>query len=207
MPVVPPLPHEKAPESTQAIYDRVKETIGNGQLPVGYQMMGNVESFLQDSYMNYRKFINDGAGKLDAKQREAIVLATSSANNCVHCVRHHAKHALTLGFTEAQVAEILSITATCAMYNNYFKFKDLSGDAAFEHMPVGLRAHTFLKTSIDQPLVELINIVVSNINGCMKCTTGHVAKALELGLTHEMIDEAVKISAAMTAFNVFHRTQ
>jgi alkyl hydroperoxide reductase subunit D len=207
MPVVPPLAHEKAPESTQAIYERIKETVGNGQLPVGYQMMGHVEPFLQDSYMNYRKFINDGSGTLDVKQREAIVLATSSANNCVHCVRHHARHALTVGWTEAQVAEILAVTATCAMYNNYFKFKDLSGDEAFKGMSVGLRAHTFVKTSLEQPLVELINIVVSNINGCPMCTSGHVAKALELGLTHDAIDEAIKISAAMTAFNVFHRTQ
>jgi len=122
-------------------------------------------------------------------------------------VRHHAKHALTVGWTEAQVHEILAVTATCAMYNNYFKFKDLSGDEAFKAMSVGLRAHTFVKTSLDQTLVELINIVVSNINGCPMCTSGHVAKALELGLTHDTIDEAVKISAAMTAFNVFHRTQ
>lgn len=207
MPVVPPLPQEKAPESTQAIYERIKETIGNGQVPVGYQMMGHVESFLQDSYMNFRKFIHDGSGQLDPKQRAAIAIAASSASNCVHCVRHHAKRCIEVGWTDAQVAEILAVTATCAMYNTYFKFKDLSGDAAFEHMPVGLRAHTFMKTSLDQSLVELINIVVSNINGCLKCTTGHVAKALELGVTHETIDEAVKIASTMAAFNVFHRTQ
>jgi len=207
MPVTPPLAPDKAPENVQAIYERIKETIGNGQVPIGYQMMGHVESLVQDSYMNFRKFIHDGAGKLDAKQRYAIALASSSATNCVHCVRHHAKECVAKGWTEQQVAEILAVTATCAMYNTYFKFKDLSDDQAFEAMPVGLRAHTFMKTSLGDELVELINIVVSNINNCKKCTSGHVQKALGLGLTHEVIDEAVKISATMTAFNTYHRTQ
>jgi lipoyl-dependent peroxiredoxin subunit D len=157
--------------------------------------------------MNYRKYIKDGAGKLDAKQRAAVVLATSSAMNCVHCVRHHAKESLEAGWTESQIAEILAVTATCAMYNVYFKFKDLAEDPAFEHLPPGLRAFTFQKTSLGEPLVELINVVVSNINSCKKCTSSHVRRLLELGVTHEQIDEAIKVSAAMAAFNTFHRTQ
>lgn len=207
MPVTPPLSPEAAPESTRSIYERIKETIGNGQVSVGFQMMGNVEPFLQDSYLNYRKFVKDGAGKLDAKQREAIVLASSSAMNCIHCVRAHAKDALAVGWTDKEVAEILAVTATCAMYNTYYKFQSLSGDPAFEHLAPGLRAHTFQKTSLGEALVELICIVVSNINTCAKCTSGHVQAALQAGLTHEHIDEALKISAVMAAFNTFHRTQ
>ena len=207
MPTISPLAPEDAEPSTQKIYDRIKETIGGGRVSTGFQMMGHVEAFLQDSYMNYRKFIHDGAGRLDALQREAIVLATSSAMNCAHCVRSHAKTAMKAGFTEDQVAEILSVTATCTMYNTYYKFRDLAGDATFEGFSVGLRAHTFAKNSLGPETTELINIVVSNINGCSKCTAGHVKKALELGLTHEHIDEAIKISATMASFNTFHRTQ
>jgi alkyl hydroperoxide reductase subunit D len=209
MPVTPPLPPDKAPEAVQAIYERIKETIGGGQLPVGFQMMGHVEAFLSDNYNNYKKYVHhEGAGKLlDGKQRAALALATSSAMNCVHCVRAHAKDALAAGWTDLQVAEILAVTATCAMYNTYFKFKDLSGDAAFEHLPPGLRAFTFQKTSLGEPLVELICVVVSNINGCKQCTTNHVQRLLELGVTHESIDEAIKVSATMASFNTYHRTQ
>lgn len=208
MPVVPPLAPEAAPESTKSIYNRIAETIGDGKVSLGYQMMGHVEPFLQDSYMNYRKFVHDGAGKLDARQRAAIVMATSSAQNCSHCVRHHAKEIVAAGsLTEQEVREVLAVTATCAMYNTYYKFKDLAGDAKFEAFSVGLRAHTFLKSTLGQPLVELINIVVSNIHGCPTCTSGHVKKALELGLTHDQIDEAMKVSATMVSFNTFHRTQ
>lgn len=207
MPVTPPIPPEKAPENIQSIYERIKETIGNGSVPVGYQMMAHVEPFLQDSYMNFRKFIKDGAGKLDPKTRYAIALAASSANNCRHCVAHHVKENAAAGWSEKEIAEILAVTATCAMYNSYFKFQDLAGDDRFKSFSVGLRAFTFAKVSLDQKLVELINIVVSNINGCHKCTSGHTAKALDLGVTPEEIDEAVKVASTMAAFNVYHRTQ
>lgn len=208
MPVTPPLAPEQAPEAVAKVYDRIKETIGNGEVPLGYQMMGNVESFVNDSYMNFRKFVFDGAGKLDPKQRRVVVLATSSAMNCVHCVRYHAKGSVAAGIlTEAEVAEVLAVTATCAMYNTYYKFQDLAEDTAFDGRTAGLRAHAFQKTSLGEQLTELINIVVSNINGCKKCTSGHVKKALQLGLTHEHIDEAVKVSATIAAFNTFHRTQ
>lgn len=208
MPVTPAVSPEQAPEGVKKIYDRIAETIGNGAVPLGYQMMGNVECFVQDSYMNYRKFIHDGTGLLDAKQRKAIVLASSSAMNCVHCVRHHAKDAVAAGtLTESEVAEVLAVTATCAMYNTYYRFRDLAGDDAFKAMTPGLRAHTFQKTSLGDPLVELINVVVSNINNCHMCTSGHVMKALKLGLSRDQIDEAIKISATMAAFNTFHRTQ
>jgi len=207
MPVTPPLSPETAPDSTKQIYQRIRETIGKGEVPLGFQMLGHCEAFLQDTYMNHKKFLEEGTGKLDEKEREALVLATSSAMNCVHCVRSHAKKAVAKGWTEQQVAEILSVVATCTMYNLYFKFKDLAGDKAFESMQVGLRAHTFMKTSLGDKLVELINIIVSNINGCPMCTSGHVAKALKLGLTHDQIDEAVRICAAQAAMNTFHRTQ
>ncbi|MEX0775503.1 MAG: carboxymuconolactone decarboxylase family protein [Phycisphaeraceae bacterium] len=207
MPVVPPLSPEAAPDSTRAIYDRIKETIGGGQVSLGFQMMGRVESFLQDSYMNYRKYIHDGAGKLDAKQRAAIALATSSAMNCHSCVKAHARDAMDAGWSDGQVAEILAVTATCTMYNVFYKFKDLAENADLAGRSVGLRAHTWQKVSLDQTLVELINIVVSNINTCKSCTSGHVEKALQLGLTGDQIDEALKVSAVMAAFNTFHRTQ
>lgn len=208
MPITPPIPPEQASPEIQAIYNRIKETLGGGQVvPTGYQMMAHVEAFLQDSYMNYRKFVHDGAGKLDAVQREAVALATSSAMNCGSCVRSHAKLAVKAGLTELQVAEVLAVAATCAMYNIYYKFRSLAGDPMFEGYSVGLRAHTFQKNSLGPQTTELINIVVSNINGCPKCTAGHVKRALELGLSHEQIDEAVKISATKAAFNTFHRTQ
>lgn len=207
MPVTPPIAPEDASEGVTRIFDRIKETIGNGDVSVGFRMMAHSEPFLQDSYMNMRKFISDGTGTLDEKTREALALATSSAMNCSSCVRAHFKQSVAKGWTEEEAAEILAVTATCTMYNLAYKFPDLAGDSAFESMSPQLRAHTFQKVSLEQKLVELINIVVSNINSCPTCTTGHVKKAKDLGLSNEEIYDAIRISAVMSAFNTFHRTQ
>ncbi len=206
MSLLPPLSPEEAPESIKSVYQRIIETIGGGsKLPGGFQLMGHVESYLQDSYMNYRKFVYDGAGQLDEKTRHALVLATVSAMHCEACIKAHAGECQNKGWSQNEVAEILAITATCGMYNMFYKFKDLVEDANLEGRAVGLRAHAFQKVSLPQSLVELINIVVSNINGCKRCTSGHTRKALDLGMTHDQIDEAVKVSAVMVSFAAYHR--
>lgn len=207
MPLTPPISPEEASEEAKKTYDRIRETIGDGEVPRAFQQRGAVPPFLQDSYMNYRKFVAEGAGHLDGPTREALALATSSALACDSCCKAHAQACQEQGFSETQVTEILAVTSTCAMYNTYFKFRDLSGDEAFQGFSTQLRAHTMQKTSLDESLVELINIVVSNIFGCPMCTSGHVKKAQQLGMTREQIDEAIKVSAVMTSFNVFHRVQ
>jgi alkyl hydroperoxide reductase subunit D len=85
------------------------------------------------------------------------------------------------------------------MYNTFFKFRDIAGTDIFNGMSVGLRAHTFSGTSLDQPTVELINIVISDLNACKPCTSGHVAKARELGINEEAILESIQCAATMLA--------
>ena len=46
MPVTPPISPENAPDSTKAIYERIKDTIGNGKVSLGFQMMAtSIRSF------------------------------------------------------------------------------------------------------------------------------------------------------------------
>ena len=88
-----------------------------------------------------------------------------------------------------QVTEALAIGATNSMYNVLFKFRDISGTDVFDGMSVGLRAHTFQGTSLDDMTVELINLSLSDINGCKPCTAAHVQKARQTGLSDEAIFE------------------
>ena len=55
----------------------------------------------------------------------------------------------------------------------------------------GLRS--FSGTSLDDKTVELINLVISDINACKPCTSGHVDKGRQLGLSD---DEVAFIGAA-----------
>jgi alkyl hydroperoxide reductase subunit D len=85
------------------------------------------------------------------------------------------------------------------MYNAFFKFRDLAGSDVFGGMSVGLRAHTFANTSLDPKMVELVNIAISDLNGCKPCTSGHVDSARKLGLSDDAILECVQCAATMAS--------
>ena len=54
------------------------------------------------------------------------------------------------------MTEALAVGATNSMYNVLFKFRDISGSDVFDGMGVGLRAHTFQGTSLDEMLENAI---------------------------------------------------
>ena len=73
------------------------------------------------------------------------------------------------------------------------------GSDLFGGMAVGLRAHTFAGPSLDDATVELINVAISDINGCKPCTEGHVAKARQIGVSDEALLETIQVAATVSA--------
>ncbi|MCA8997109.1 MAG: carboxymuconolactone decarboxylase family protein [Planctomycetaceae bacterium] len=198
MPRLPAVPVDSAPEKVAQTYGRILDMFGGSEMPTPFLVYGNVEPFLRDFYMNFKKFVfSDGA--LDAKTKAAIGLAVSAHGKSQVWMDYFSTRCEELGFSEEQVAEILAVSATNYMYNTFFKFRDLSGSNLFEGMGVGLRAHTFSNTSLDDQTIELINIAISDINACKPCTSGHVDKAKKLGLTPEQILESIQCAATMYA--------
>lgn len=198
MPNLQPIPVADAPENIAKLYGRVQEMFGDDPLPEPFLIYGNVEPFLKDFYMNFKKFVfSDGA--LDAKCRAAIALSVAAHAKCKPWIDYFDQRCLELGFTTEQTAEILAVASTNYMYNSFFKFRDLSGSQLFDGMGVGLRAMSFAGTSLDDSLVELINIAVSNLNACKPCTSGHVEKATKLGLSKEQMLECIQCAATVYA--------
>lgn len=193
---IPPLPPSAAPEKVAQAYSRLQELFGGGELPEVVLCMGQVEPFLRDFAMNYRKFVCT-EGALDVRTKALLALAAACQSRCPAWWEVLCDRARGLGVTEHQLREVVALVATNAMYNGFFKFRELSGSELFGGMPVGLRAHTLAGTSLDEKTVELISLVVSNLNGCRPCTSGHVEAARRLGLTDEQILEAVQCAATM----------
>jgi alkyl hydroperoxide reductase subunit D len=189
---------DSAPEKVAQQYARIREMLGNEELPAPFLIYGNVEAFLRDFYMNFKKFVYSD-GPLDAKTKAAIALAVSAHGKNADWFQYFSQRCISLGFTVEQVREIVAVASTNYMYNTFFKFRDLSGSSLFEGMGVGLRAHTFSGTSLDEKLIELVNIAISDINACKPCTSGHVDKAKALGLSAEQQLEAVQCAATMYA--------
>ncbi|WP_437206081.1 carboxymuconolactone decarboxylase family protein [Planctomicrobium sp. SH664] len=193
-----PVEIAEAPEKVAQHYARVREMFGEEPIPQPFLIYGNVEPFLRDFYMNFKKFVyTDGA--LDARTKSAIGLAVAVFGKCAPWRDYFAARCQQLGFTEPQIAEIMAVTATNAMYNTFFKFRDLSGTGLFDGMGVGLRAHTFSNTSLDDKTIELINTAISDMNACKPCTSGHVSKCKNLGLSNEQILESIQCAATMYA--------
>lgn len=184
-------------EPVAQTYGRIREMLG-GDLPEMFLVYGNVEPFLKDFYMNFKKFVYS-SGALDEKTRAIIALVASGHARCPAWIGFFQKRAIELGWTVEQVAEALAVAATNYSYNTFFKFRKMSGSDLFEGMGVGLRAHTLHAVSLDQTLVELINIAVSNINACQPCTSGHVSQARAIGLSDDQILECIQCASTMYA--------
>lgn len=192
-----PIRPADAPEAVAQIYVRVQELLA-GDLPEMFLMYGNVEPFLRDFYMNFKKFVYS-SGALDEKSRVMIGLVVSCHAKCPAWIAWFQQRAVGLGWTPTEVAEAMAVAATNYCYNTFFKFRDMSGSGLFEGMGVGLRAQTFQSVSLDQKLVELINIAISDLNACQPCTSGHLKQSRALGLTDPQILECIQCASTMYA--------
>lgn len=197
MPRIQPVPEASATDKVEQTYGRLREMFGsNDPLPEPFLLYARVPAFLQDFYMNFKKFCYS-PGALNEKTKALIGLAIAGNLGCNPWADYFAKRAQTFGADEQTLADVAGVASACAMYNAFFKFRDLSGSDLFSGMPVGLRAHTFAGTTLDDTLVELLNIVISDLNGCKPCTEGHVGKARQLGVTDDQILEAIQCTATL----------
>lgn len=195
---IPPLPESDAADKAAQTYGRLKEFFGDKPLPAVFLPMGQVPAFLSDFYMNFKKFIGT-PGALDVPTKAAIALSVSLKEGSRAWSDFYVDHAKANGLNDGQVAEIAAIVATNAMYNTFFKFRELAGSDVFGGMSVGLRAHTFQGTSFDEKTVELINVAISDLNACHPCVSGHVKKLRNLGVSDEAIHEAIQCTAVAYA--------
>jgi len=195
---IEPVAEANADGKVAQTYERLHDLLGDGPLPEPFLYMGAVEAFLRDFYMNSKKFVFSD-GKLDVRTKSAIALVTSLHAHSQPWVDVFKQRCLDAGWSDTEVAEIVAIATTNYMYNTFFKFRSLGGTDRFEGLPVGLRAHTFSGTSLDDKLVELLNLVISDLNACGPCVSGHVSKAEQLGLSHEAMLEAIQCAATVYA--------
>jgi len=195
---IAPLPESEAADKAAQTYERIRELFGDKPVPELFLPMGRVPAFLSDFYMNYKKFIAN-AGALDARTKAAIALAVALKEGSRAWSDFYSEHAKSQGLGEQELAEVAALVATNAMYNTFFKFRELSGSDLFSGLPVGLRAHTFHGTSFDDKTVELINIAISDLNACKPCVSGHVKKSRDLGLSDEAILETIQCASVAYA--------
>jgi alkyl hydroperoxide reductase subunit D len=197
-----PLEETEMTEKAVETLGRVQELFESRPIPSPLFSMAHVPAFFHDFYMNLKRFVLS-PGKLDVNTKALVGYAASLALKTPYWIQFFKDHALSIGVTEPQLRGAAAVTSACAMYNVFFKFRDIAGKDSFTAMPVGLRAHVFGDSGLEERTVEIINVAVSDINGCKPCTSGHVTKALALDVSEEALLEAVQVAAVVAAAATF----
>lgn len=193
-----PVTESAAEDKVAQTYERLHEMFGELPIPEPFFVYGRVPAFLQDFYMNFKKFVWTD-GKITAQTKATIALAVCAVTKCRPWTEVLVARCRHIGLSEQYAIDTIAVSASCEMYNAFFKFRDISGSDLFSGMAVGLRAHTFGNTSLDELTVELINVAISDINGCKPCTSGHVEKAKQLGASNEALLETIQCASTMLA--------
>jgi lipoyl-dependent peroxiredoxin subunit D len=199
-----PLAESELSEKAVETLNRIRELFGEEPVPEAFFLYANVPAFMHDFYMNFKRFVMT-AGKLDLKTKLLVAYSAAVVLGSRDWRDYLSTKLKATGVEESTIAAAAAIAGTCSMYNAFFKFRDLAGIASFQTMPVGLRAFAFTNSGLDDKTVETINIAVSDLNACRPCTSGHVAKAVSLGVSEEAILEAVQAAATIAAGAVFMR--
>ena len=199
---VAPVSPSDADEDVAKLYGRLADLLGRDSLPESFHAYGRVPPFLKDLFMNLKKFVI-GDGALGEPLRAKLALAVAVHAKNADWVDLLTERAEAHGIDAQTRADVVAVAATNYMYNTFFKFRTLSGTDRFDNLSVGLRAHTFQGTSLPDDEVELINIVISDLNACAPCVSGHVEKAKQLGLKDEQMLEAIQLAGVVYAGAMF----
>lgn len=191
-----PIAEAEAIDKAAQAFKRIKDVLQVDEIPEIFRYMANVPIFVHDFFMNFRKTVL-GDGKLSERHRLMIAIAVAGQSGSAPWVSFLHDLAKSKEISDQEIADAMAVASSNSMYNVLFKFRDIAGTDIFEGMPIGLRAHTFQGTSLDEETVELINLTLSDINGCKPCTAGHVGKARDLNISPEAIYEAVQCAATM----------
>ncbi|MCB9639197.1 MAG: carboxymuconolactone decarboxylase family protein [Myxococcales bacterium] len=200
MSVLPVVAPDAASERANKAVERFQSKMGE-EVPSFLTAMLGSESMIHDTYMNLDTLLNKGKLALDAKALMGFAAATTARSQEV--ARWFADLARKQGRTDADLHEVLAVVATCTSYNQLYKFRYLSQDASFEQMRPGLRATPFINSTLGKDIVELLCVGVSTINGCQSCVSGHVQAAIQAGMSREMVEEAVRITAAVAGISAW----
>ena len=200
-----PLPEENLSDDSKKALSRAREKFkidDDQQVPTWLHEMANSPQFLKDTYMNVsRHIMEDGA--LSAMLKLTIATAVASHAGHRDLATFFAQLAKEHGATRDKLYEAAGIAATSTTFNHYYKFRSLYEGDEFNGFNPGLRATLFSRPSQGKAFAEIVNLVISSINGCKSCVNGHVQDALKEDVTRDQLDEALRTGAIVMGMCAF----
>jgi uncharacterized peroxidase-related enzyme len=102
MPVVNPIPREKAHTDVAGIYDSLTKKFG--RMPNIFANMAHRPAVLKNFLALYASVMNEGT--VEPKLKELAYLKTSRLNGCEYCYRAHAASGKPAGVTDEQLRSL-----------------------------------------------------------------------------------------------------
>jgi AhpD family alkylhydroperoxidase len=126
MTTLPLIDPTKAEGETAEAFEQVKKQFGVSNVPNTFRQMGHKPKFLKALMAMDEVVFGDDA--LDGKTKHLMAVAVSAACGCEYCVLAHTTVAKSLGASDEEVAEALSVAAVMGAYNNFNKATGLEND-------------------------------------------------------------------------------
>lgn len=155
--------------------------------------------FAKDLKLNLGSVI--GGSTLPAQRLWGAVLVSAIA----------ARGSRTLAELDAEAREHLSeqayqaaraAAAVMAMNNVYYRSLHLIEDEQYATMPARLRMSVIANPGVPRADFELWSLTASAVNGCGRCLQAHERELREAGEPREVIQEALRIAAVVSAVAV-----
>lgn len=108
---------EAASSEIMAVYEDIRETRGTDFINNFWRALAANPALLKSTWFHL-KSIMTLEGEIDAKTREMIYIAVSTANACSYCVHSHTAAAKAKGMNDAEHAELMMIISLAASTNH-----------------------------------------------------------------------------------------
>jgi AhpD family alkylhydroperoxidase len=114
-PLVPLIEYEDANDAVRAVYDDIMATRKVEWINNFWKLLAHDPALLRRTWEGLKEVMQPGA--LDPLTKEMIYIAISATNGCDYCTYSHTASARSKGLTEAQLMEVLAVTAMANQTN------------------------------------------------------------------------------------------
>lgn len=107
MALVPYVTEDDATGTVKEVYEDIKASRGLAAVPNFWRAIAHRPEYLRQEWDKLQSTLSTGV--IDRKVKEMIAVAVSATNNCDYCIRSHTDALRSLGATDEEIVELLSV--------------------------------------------------------------------------------------------------
>jgi AhpD family alkylhydroperoxidase len=107
MPLVPYVEEAAATGVVKEVFDDIKASRKLAKVPNFWRAIAHRPEYLKAEWFKLRGILETGT--IDRKTKEMIAVAVSATNNCDYCLHSHTDALRSMGTTDAELVELLSV--------------------------------------------------------------------------------------------------